>query len=149
MNNDYLDEVAIVGVGCTRFGEQFDKSYADLAVDAAYEAIADAGIEPKDIQAAWLGTQLPTDGLEGNCGIWLADYLGIFDIPVGRCTAACASGMEAFVIFTRPLAFGDIIAMELHGEHLNSTMVQSISILSLVDNLHQPSYSAGFLPVTI
>jgi acetyl-CoA C-acetyltransferase len=96
MNNDYLDEVAIVGVGCTRFGEQFDKSYADLAVDAAYEAIADAGIEPKDIQAAWLGSQLPTDGLEGNCGIWLADYLGIFDIPVGRCTAACASGMEAF-----------------------------------------------------
>jgi len=91
-----VDEVAIIGVGCTRFMEHFDKGYADLVVDAAYEAIEDAGIEPTDIQAAWLGSQLPTDGLEGNCGIWLADYLGIFDIPVSRNTAACASGMDAF-----------------------------------------------------
>ena len=91
-----VDEVAIIGVGCTRFMEHFDKGYADLVVDAAYEAIEDAGIEPTDIQAAWLGSQLPTDGLEGNCGIWLADYLGMFDIPVSRNTAACATGMDAF-----------------------------------------------------
>jgi len=91
-----LADVAIIGVGCTRFGEHFDKSYADLSVDAAYEAFEDAGIEPTDIQAAWLGSQLPTNGIEGNSGIFLADYLGIFDIPVSRVTAACASGMDAF-----------------------------------------------------
>jgi len=91
-----VDEVAIIGMGCTPFGEHFDKSFADLAVDAAYEAIEDAGIEPTDIQAAWLGSQLPTNGLEGNSGIFLADYLGIFDIPVSRVTAACATGMDAF-----------------------------------------------------
>jgi len=91
-----VDEVAIIGVGCTKFGEHFDKGYSDLAVEAAYEAIEDAGVEPKDIQAAWLGSQLPTNGIEGNSGIFLADYLGIFDIPVSRVTAACASGMDAF-----------------------------------------------------
>jgi acetyl-CoA C-acetyltransferase len=90
-----VDEVAIIGVGCTPFREHFEKSYADLAIDAAYEAIEDAHIEPMDIQAAWLGSQLPTNGLEGNCGIWLADYLGIFNIPVSRNTAACATGMDA------------------------------------------------------
>jgi len=92
----FTDEVAIIGVGCTRFGEHFDKGYVDLAVDAAYEAFDDAGIEPADIQAAWLGSQLPTDGIEGNSGIFLSDHLGIFDIPVSRVTAACSSGMDAF-----------------------------------------------------
>lgn len=50
------DKVAIVGMGCTRFGERWDMGVGDLLVEAAYEAFEDAGIGPKDIQAAWLGT---------------------------------------------------------------------------------------------
>lgn len=50
------DKVAIVGMGCTRFGERWDMGVEDLLVEAAYEAYEDAGIHPKDIQAAWLGT---------------------------------------------------------------------------------------------
>ncbi|HIC78099.1 MAG TPA: acetyl-CoA acetyltransferase, partial [Sulfurovum sp.] len=50
------DRVAIIGMGCTKFGERWDTSAADLMVEASYEAFADAGIEAKDIQAAWLGT---------------------------------------------------------------------------------------------
>ena len=38
------DKVAIVGVGCCKFGENWDKSEEDMIVDAAYEAYADAGI---------------------------------------------------------------------------------------------------------
>ncbi len=48
------DRVAIIGMGCTKFGERWDASAADLMVEAAYEAFADAGIEGKDVQAAWL-----------------------------------------------------------------------------------------------
>jgi hypothetical protein len=40
------DKVAIVGMGCTRFGEHWDKSFEDLMIDAAYEAYADAGDRP-------------------------------------------------------------------------------------------------------
>jgi len=47
------DKVAIVGMGCCKFGENWDKSAQDMAVDACYEAFEDAGLEPKDIQAAW------------------------------------------------------------------------------------------------
>ncbi|MDP6509628.1 MAG: acetyl-CoA acetyltransferase, partial [Dehalococcoidia bacterium] len=37
------DRVAIVGMGCTQFGEHWDKSANDLMVDAVYEAVEDAG----------------------------------------------------------------------------------------------------------
>ena len=57
------DRVAIVGMGCTKFGERWDASADDLLVEAAYEAFADAGIEPKDIQAAWVGST--TSGATG------------------------------------------------------------------------------------
>lgn len=50
------DKVAIVGMGCTKFGERWDKGVEDLIVEAAYEAFEDAGVGPKDIQAAWVGT---------------------------------------------------------------------------------------------
>ena len=50
------DRVAVVGMGCTRFGERWDASAADLMVEAAYEAYEDAGLDADDIQAAWLGT---------------------------------------------------------------------------------------------
>ena len=44
------DKVAIIGVGCTKFGERWDKGAEDLIVDAYTEAVEDAGIEKKDIQ---------------------------------------------------------------------------------------------------
>ncbi len=43
------DRVAIIGMGCTKFGELWDKSAEDLVVEARYEAFEDAGIEPNDV----------------------------------------------------------------------------------------------------
>ena len=54
--NGIKDRVAIIGMGCTKFGERWDASAADLMIEAAYEAFDDAQLDPKDIQAAWLGT---------------------------------------------------------------------------------------------
>ena len=50
------DQVAIIGMGCSKFGERWDMGPDDLLVEAAYEAFEDAGVEAKDIEAAWLGT---------------------------------------------------------------------------------------------
>ena len=52
------DKVAIIGMGCTKFGELWDKSQNDLMIEACKEALEDAGIDVKDIQAAWLGTAM-------------------------------------------------------------------------------------------
>ena len=50
------DKVAIIGMGCTKFGERWEVGSEELMVEAFQEAIEDAGIDPKEIQAAWLGT---------------------------------------------------------------------------------------------
>src|SRR3990172_11151161 len=50
------DKVAILGMGCSKFGERWDKEADDLMVEAFDEAIKDAGIEKNRIEAAWLAT---------------------------------------------------------------------------------------------
>ena len=46
----FRDEVAIIGMGCSKFGERWDTGLEDLIIEAAFEAFADAGIGPKDVQ---------------------------------------------------------------------------------------------------
>ena len=53
------DRVAIVGMGCTKFGERWELGVEDLLVEAAYEAFEDAGIQPNDVQAAGWGLSFP------------------------------------------------------------------------------------------
>ena len=83
------DKVAIVGMGCTKFGERWDKGVEDLLVEAAYEAFEDAGIEPKQVQAAWIGTVF-----SGFSAITLSP-LGLQYIPMTRVENMCATGTEA------------------------------------------------------
>ena len=90
MSGSIKDRVAIVGMGCTRFGERWDASAADLLVDAAYQAFEDAGIESKDIQAAWLGTTT------GKTGMVLSEPLRLPYLPVTRVENACATASDAF-----------------------------------------------------
>ncbi|MCK7468733.1 MAG: hypothetical protein MZU91_11855 [Desulfosudis oleivorans] len=52
------DKVAVLGMGCSKFGERWESSAEDLMVEAFQEALADAGIEKKEIQAAWFGTHI-------------------------------------------------------------------------------------------
>lgn len=88
------NKVAIIGMGCTKFGELWDKSAEDLMVEAFEEALEDAGIEKKDIQAAWQGNQF-TEVNIGHSAIPLATTLKLPFIPVTRVENLCASGTEA------------------------------------------------------
>lgn len=85
------DKVAIVGMGCTKFGENWDKSRDDMIIEAVYEALEDAGIELKDIEAGVVGTHL--SGLTAAC---LAEPLQWDNVPISRVENNCASGSEAF-----------------------------------------------------
>lgn len=89
------DRVAVIGVGCTQFGDLFDKGYEELICEAAFEAYADAGVDPKEIQAAYLGTYLPGPG-GGKSAASLADALRLYDRPVTRVENYCATGTDAF-----------------------------------------------------
>ncbi|MEH3034778.1 MAG: acetyl-CoA acetyltransferase [Aeromicrobium erythreum] len=85
------DKVAIVGMGCTRFGELWDRSTDDLLVDAVGQAVASAGMRPDDVDAYWLGTLG-----SGQSGLTLSRPLGIDHKPVTRVENYCATGSEAF-----------------------------------------------------
>ena len=87
------DKVAIVGMGCTKFGERWDVGLNDLAIEAAYEAYEDAGIGPEDIQACWFGTV--SAPLIGTGATVAADALKLHGIPISRNENWCTTGHMA------------------------------------------------------
>ena len=88
------DRVAIIGMGCTRFGERWDMSPDELMVEAFTEAIEDAGIDKRDIGAAWLGTCYEETSV-GKSAIPLSVALKLPFIPATRVENWCATGSEA------------------------------------------------------
>ena len=90
MAGSIKDRVAIIGMGCTRFGELWDKGPTDLVVDSVEEAYADAGIEAKDIEALWGGSIFTAHG-----GRFFTEALRMQYIPATHVVNACASGQDA------------------------------------------------------
>lgn len=88
------NKVAIIGMGCTKFGELWDKSAEDLIVEVFQETIEDANIEKKEIEAAWFGTHAENINV-GRGGINLSTTLKLPFIPVTRVDNFCATGSEA------------------------------------------------------
>lgn len=87
------DKVAIVGVGCCKFGENWHQGPEDMIVDAVYEAYADAGIEnpQQQIEAIFCGSVYPSRGTAE-----VAESLKLFDRPVSLTQNYCATGTDAF-----------------------------------------------------
>jgi len=83
------DKVAIIGAGCTKFGEKWEMGWDDMIIDAATEASQDAGIEIKDIDAFWGCTQNTV--AFATC---ISHPLKIQYKPVGKVENACGTGTE-------------------------------------------------------
>jgi acetyl-CoA C-acetyltransferase len=116
-SNGIRDRVAIVGMGCTPFGEHWNKSASDLLVDAAKDALASAKIDLKQVDAFWLGTLY-----SGNSGLTLSRPLKIDYKPVSRLENFCATGSEAFRNACYAVASGAYdIAMAIGVEKLKDS----------------------------
>ncbi|HPB69364.1 MAG: acetyl-CoA acetyltransferase [Syntrophales bacterium] len=89
------DKVAIIGMGCTKFGERWDCGPEDLMVEAFQECLSDAGIEKNDLQAAWFGSCLDEVNV-GKSALPPSLALRLPNIGVTRVENYCASGTEAF-----------------------------------------------------
>ena len=121
MASGIRDKVAILGMGCSRFGERWDADAEDLIVEAYEEALGDAGIETKQIEAAWFATAIEEQHV-GKSGVPLAVALRLPYIPVTRVENYCASGSEAFRGATYAVAAGACdIALALGCEKLKDT----------------------------
>ncbi|MGH9032254.1 MAG: acetyl-CoA acetyltransferase, partial [Acidimicrobiia bacterium] len=116
------DQVAIVGAGCTRFGEHWDKGPDDLLIDASNEALESAGASKRDIDAFWLGT-----AMSGNSGMVLSRPLQLDNKPVTRVENFCATGSEALRGASYAVASGAYdIAMAIGVEKVKDSGYQGL-----------------------
>src|SRR6266540_4647913 len=116
-SNGIRDRVAIVGMGCTPFGEHWDKSVGDLLVDSATEALGSAHVDIRDVDAFWLGTLF-----SGQSGLTLSRPLKIDYKPVTRVENYCATGSEAFRNACYAVASGSYdVAMAIGVEKLKDS----------------------------
>jgi acetyl-CoA C-acetyltransferase len=97
MRESIKDKVSIIGTGCTKFAERWDADVEDLIKEAVDEALADAKVELKDIQAGWVGTgrgsqQVP---MGPPSAIIATSSLQTQYIPFTRVENLCCAGQEA------------------------------------------------------
>ena len=115
------DKVAILGMGCSRFGERWDVGTPQLLAEAFEEALTDAGIERKQIDAAWYGAALDSVNV-GNSAIPASMALRLDGIPVSRMENMCATGTEALRGAVYAVASGAVdIALAIGAEKLKDT----------------------------
>ena len=94
-----MRDVAIIGIGCTAFGEKWEASFRDLFVEAGSLALADAELSGEHIDAMYVGNMSAGRFIEQeHIGALIADYAGLSTrhIPSTRVEAACSSGGLAF-----------------------------------------------------
>lgn len=121
MPSGIKDKVAIVGMGCARFGERWNDDAEQLMVEAFQEATADAGIETGQIDAAWLSVGFDAVNI-GPSGIPAAMALRLPQIAVTKVENYCASGTEAFRGAVYAVASGAAdIALAIGVEKLKDT----------------------------
>lgn len=121
MASGIKDKVAIIGMGCSRFGERWDAGTDALLAEAFNEALADAGIERSQIDAAWTGSCFDRINV-GNSAIPAATALRLDGIPVSRMENMCATGTEALRGAAYAVASGAVdIALAVGSEKLKDT----------------------------
>lgn len=121
MSKGIRDKVAILGMGCARFGERWDADADNLMVEAFREATADAGVEASQIDAAWLSVAFDAINI-GPSGIPLSVALRLDNVPVTKVENYCASGTEAFRGAVYAVASGACdIALAMGVEKLKDT----------------------------
>jgi acetyl-CoA acetyltransferase len=111
-----MHEVAVLGVGMYRFGKHIDVPLADMAREAGLEALADANMSFRDVQAAY------TAYINGPMmsGVRILKEFGLTGIPTTHMENASASGAAAFREAYLAVAGGHYdIAMVLGFDRMN------------------------------
>ena len=117
------DQIAIIGMGCTRFVEHWDQGLDDLIITAANDAYASAGIDKSDVDAYWFGT-----AQGGMSGITMARPLQLDNKPVTRVENYCATGSEALRQAAYAVASGAYdVAMALGAEKTKDSGFQGLN----------------------
>jgi acetyl-CoA acyltransferase len=93
-----MGKAYVIGVGMHPFGRFLDKGLKQLTRHAVWEAIEDAGIDPKKIETAYFSNSF-AGALNGQHSVRGQIYLrdaGFSEIPIINIENACAGGATAF-----------------------------------------------------
>jgi acetyl-CoA C-acetyltransferase len=144
MASGIRDKVAILGMGCSRFGERWDCGADELMLEAFDEALADARIRSSQIEAAWLGVCLEENNVGKTAGP-LAQALRLPRIAATRVENACATGTEALRGAAYAVAAGACdIVLALGVEKLKDTGYGGLPVRTrgVANDLWLPNASA-------
>ena len=110
-----MDEVFVIGAGMTPFGKHPDTTAAELGAAAMLEALDDAGVALKDIEAAWVGSVFQGMAM----GQRALGEGGLSGIPITNVENACSSGSTAIWDAALAIRAGAVdVALALGVEHL-------------------------------
>jgi acetyl-CoA C-acetyltransferase len=102
-----MRKVAILGIGQTKIGEQWEKSLREIGGEAAFAAMQDAGVETVD--SLFVGNMLsPLVSGQNQLGAFFADWIGLWKQEAVKVEAACGSGAAAFRAGLMAVASGDV-----------------------------------------
>ena len=90
-----MREVAVIGIGATKFGELWDLSFREIGIQAGLAAVYDANLSGEDIDALYVGNMSAGRYIQQeHVAALIADYSGMArdNIPATRVEAAGASG---------------------------------------------------------
>lgn len=112
------DNIVILGMGLSKFGERWDASISDLIIESTTEALEDAQIDVEDIEAIHYG-----NGMNNNTAATVvADTLKVNGIPITRNENYCTSGHIALIEAIQDVASGrHKMVMALGAEKLKDT----------------------------
>ena len=137
-------EVAIIGSSTTAFGVHHDRGYLDLLAEAAFGAVADAGLDLDRIGSAWLGTAEPgLTGLVGDSGGAVAEAIGFAPRPVTRVANFCCTGMEAVRAAALDVAAGEHELVLAVGAEKMRDVTSRGSLVARTANLTHPTIAKG------
>jgi len=144
-----MRRVAVVGVGQSRFGELWDKGFRDIVLEAGKEALEDADLEGKEIEAIFVGNMSGGRYLgQEHIAALIADYAGLaeFGIPATRVEGADASGGLALRQAYMAVASGMHDIVIAAGAEKVTDVGDPMEILSASVDIEWENFFGGNLP---
>jgi len=129
------NKVSIIGMGCTKFGERYDASREDLILEAVQEALEDAGLELKDIDAFWFGSYYEMNGTA------LSSVLKPDFKPVTRIENNCCTGSDTLRNAAYAVASGEYeVVMAIGMDKLKDNGYSGNPFFNLYRDNTEPSF---------
>lgn len=116
-----MREVAAIGIGQTKVGEQWDFSLKEIAGEAIFAAVQDCGID--HIDGVYVGNMMSASANnQQNLGAYLTDWIGAKNVSALRLESACSSGSAAFRAAFLAVASGEVdIALAVGVEKMTDS----------------------------